>query len=230
MKTSRTALFLAILMAGVSVAGVVARPDKKAGDVGNSIQLDSEVPRQFGEWTELSNSSAQVINPQVKAYIDVLYSQVLTRTYVNKSGYRIMLSMAYGDDQRGGMQAHRPEVCYPAQGFKLERTETIALATPFGSIDARRLNTSLGERVEPVTYWLTVGDQVVNNDWQKRLAQARLFFTGQIPDGLLYRVSSIDRDSAHAFAVQQKFVTDMMSAVPAKTRKRLGAPEQNGLS
>ena len=27
--------------------------------------------------------------------------------------------MAYGDDQRGGLQAHRPEVCYPAQGFKV---------------------------------------------------------------------------------------------------------------
>jgi EpsI family protein len=39
--------------------------------------------------------------------------------YVNASGYRIMLSLAYGSDQRGALQAHKPEVRYPAQGFTL---------------------------------------------------------------------------------------------------------------
>ena len=39
--------------------------------------------------------------------------------------------MAYGDDQRGGLQAHRPEVCYPAQGFKLGKVEDGTLANVF---------------------------------------------------------------------------------------------------
>ena len=186
------------------------------------------MPRGFGEWVELPDQKAQVVNPQTKELLDKLYSQVLTRTYVNKEGYRIMLSMAYGDDQRGGLQAHRPEVCYPAQGFKLGRTEDGSLATNFGTIEVRRLTTTLGPRDEPVTYWLTVGDQVIKNKFDKRMAEIRLGLTGLIPDGLLFRVSSIDRDSARAFALQQKFAADLLAAVPAETRRQLSGLAPTG--
>ena len=57
------------------------------------------------------------------------------------------------------------------------------------------MTTSLRPRNEPVTYWLTVGDQVITNKFDKRIAEIRLGLTGQIPDGLLFRVSSIDNDS-----------------------------------
>jgi EpsI family protein len=114
----------AALMCGAAIAGVAARPSAKAADRGNAIVLETAVPRGFGEWTELLDQKAQVVNPQTEELLRQLYSQVLSRTYVNKDGYRIMLSMAYGDDQRGGLQAHRPEVCYPAQGFKLGRPRT----------------------------------------------------------------------------------------------------------
>jgi EpsI family protein len=224
MKAPLSALLLATLMCGASVAGFVARPHEKAADKGNAISLEAVVPKRFGDWTELPDPSTQVINPQQAKVLNEIYSQVLTRTYTDNAGYRIMLSLAYGDDQRGGLQAHRPEVCYPAQGFKLDHIENGTLATPFGSIDVRRLITALGERNEPVTYWLTVGDQVVKTGFEKRLAEIRLGITGQIPDGLLFRVSSIDRDTGRAFAMQQKFAADMMAAVPAKTRKRLGGP------
>jgi EpsI family protein len=228
MKPLHTALILAALMGGASFAGFAARPSVKAIDRGNAIVLETAVPRGFGEWTELVDQKAQVVNPQTEALIKTLYSQVLSRTYVNKEGYRIMLSMAYGDDQRGGLQAHRPEVCYPAQGFKLGRTEDGSLATSFGAIEVRRLTTTLGPRDEPVTYWLTVGDQVIKNTFDKRIAEIRLGLTGQIPDGLLFRVSSIDRDPERAFALQQKFAADLLAAVPAETRRQLSGLTASG--
>ena len=222
MQIKRTALALALLMCLTSVAGIAARPGAKAADKGNALTLETLVPKGFGDWTELPEQGAQVVNPQTKELLDKLYSQLLTRTYVNKDGYRIMLSMAYGDDQRGGLQAHRPEVCYPAQGFALiGKVEDGSLATAYGNIEVRRLNTSLGARNEPVTYWLTVGDQIIRSALDKRMAQIRLGLTGQIPDGLLFRVSSIDNDAARGFAMQQKFTADMMAAVPAPTRKQL---------
>lgn len=208
-------------MCVASVGGIAARPSVKAADRGTVISLETMVPKAFGDWTELPEQSGLVVNPQTKELLDKLYSQILTRTYVNKEGYRIMLSMAYGDDQRGGLQAHRPEVCYPAQGFKLSQVADGALPTAFGSIEVRRLSTALGTRNEPVTYWLTVGDQVIKSAWDKRLAQIRLGLTGQIPDGLLFRISSIDTDDARGFAMQQKFAAEMMAAVPAVTRKQL---------
>jgi EpsI family protein len=221
MKTMSVAVTLAALMCLASVGSIAARPEAKAADKGEIISLETMVPKAFGEWSELREQGAQVVNPETQQLLDKLYSQILTRTYVDKAGYRIMLSMAYGDDQRGGLQAHRPEVCYPAQGFKLGRVEESMLPTPFGSIDVRRLTTNLGERHEPVTYWLTVGSQIVQSAFDRRIAQIRLGLTGQIPDGLLFRVSSIDVDNARAFRMQQKFVADMMAAVPSQTRKQL---------
>ena len=221
MKLNHTALVLAVLMCGASAAGYAVRPSAKASAGPDAIVLEDMVPRSFGEWSELPNTSRQVVNPQTKELIDKLYSQVLVRTYTNRSGYQIMLSMAYGDDQRGGLQAHRPEVCYPAQGFKLGKVEDGALPTSYGSIDVRRLLTSQGARNEPVTYWLTVGDQVIKSSLDRRIAEIRLGLTGQIPDGLLFRISSIDQEPTRAFAMQQKFAADMMAAVPDKTRKQL---------
>ena len=221
MKLNQMAVTLAAVMCAVSVAGYAARPGWTATQKGAGISLDTAVPKAFGDWTELPEQSAQVVNPQTKELLDKIYSQLLTRAYVNKQGYRIMLSMAYGDDQRGGLAAHRPEVCYPAQGFKLGRVEDGPLTTAFGNIDVRRISTTLGPRNEPVTYWLTVGDQVIKSKFDKRIAEIRLGLTGQIPDGLLFRVSSIDTDNAHGFAMQQQFTADMMAAVPANTRKQL---------
>ena len=221
MKANAVALTLAALMCTASIAGIAARPGQKAADKGKEISLEAIVPKGFGDWTELPEQNAQVVNPQTKELLDKLYSQLLSRTYVNKQGYRIMLSMAYGDDQRGGLQAHRPEVCYPAQGFKLGKVEDGVLATSYGNIEVRRLSTTFGARNEPVTYWLTVGDQIIRTAFEKRVAEIRLGLTGQIPDGLLFRISSIDADTAHAFAMQQKFVADMMTAVPPTARKQL---------
>ena len=221
MKTNHIAFALAAAMFCVSAAGLAVRPSAKAADKGHAMSLETTVPKQFGDWVELPDRGTQIVNPQTQELLNKLYNQILTRTYANKDGYQIMLSMAYGDDQRGGLQAHRPEVCYPAQGFRLGMVEEGALATSFGNIEVRRLTTSLGNRNEPVTYWLTVGDQVIKSTLDKRIAEIRLGLTGQIPDGLLFRISSIDTDPRRAFAMQQKFAADMMSAVPGEARKQL---------
>jgi hypothetical protein len=123
--------------------------------------------------------------------------------------------------QRAAVQAHRPEVCYPAQGFKLHEAVDRMVPTRHGEIPARRLVTSMGSRNEPITYWFNMGDRTVKNAVQKRWVEFRLLLTGQVPDGVLFRVSSIDGDNARAFAVHEQFVTDLMDAVAAPNRMRL---------
>ncbi len=231
MKPNHTAWVLATLMCGVSAAGIAARPGSQAIDAAKTISLETMVPKTFGNWITLPEQTAQVVNPQVQEILDKTYNQILTRTYLHKDGYRVMLSLAYGGDQRGGLQAHRPEVCYPGQGFQLGRIEDGGLPTSFGVIDVRRLQTSLGARKEPVTYWFTVGDQVVNGRFDKRIAEIRLALTGKVPDGMLFRISSIDADPARAFERQQEFAADMMTAVPSQVRKQLsGLKDSAGAS
>lgn len=219
---NKTAWILCVLMCLAAVGGIAARPGTKAGERGPSISLETMVPRQFGSWKELPNQQVAVVNPQTKELLDKIYSQTLTRTYVDSKGYRIMLSLAYGDDQRGALQAHKPEVCYPAQGFKLHSNEVAKLRTDFGPIDGRRLNTSLGARKEPITYWFTMGERTVGSQMERRVNELRLALTGQVPDGLLFRVSSIDDNPARAFSAQQVFINDLMRAVPPDDRVRLG--------
>jgi EpsI family protein len=146
---------------------------------------------------------------------------MLSRTYVNSAGYTVMLSLAYGDDQRGGLASHKPEICYPAQGFTLLGLKEVQLVTPFGEIAGKRLSTSMGVRKEPVTYWFAVGDTSISNKVEQRLVEMKLSLTGQIPDGLLFRVSSIDADTDRAYAMQDQFIADLLKAVNIEDRKRL---------
>lgn len=218
---NRIAILIAALMCAASIGAVVARPGTKAADLEPAISLETMVPKQFGDWREEPLRIVQVVNPQTQELLDKLYSQILTRTYVNDKGYRIMLSLAYGSDQRGALQAHKPEVCYPAQGFTLHRNQASQLATPFGEIPAQRLFTSLGARQEPVTYWFTVGDKAVQGKLQRRLAELSYGLTGRIPDGMLFRVSSIDPDQARANRIQDQFINQLLQAVSPAERKRL---------
>lgn len=224
MRSQKIALLILALMVATSLGAIVARPDAAAASLEPALPLEAMIPKRFGDWRE--RRFEHVVNPQERALINKLYSGTLTRTYANSSGYLIMLSIAYGRDQRGDLAAHMPDLCYPANGFTLHRSDSVQLATPFGEIPVRRLFTSREARQEPVTYWFTFGDEPVSlhqREWRlrSRLVQLRYAFTGRIPDGLLFRVSSIDGDQPRANRFQDQFVNDLLSALSPLERKRL---------
>lgn len=221
MAQYRTAFLLAALMFAASVGAIVARPSARLADERPALSLESVIPKQFGDWREVTQGHVEVVNPQTKEMLDRLYSEILSRSYVNASGYRIMLSIAYGNNQSRDFQAHKPEVCYPAQGFELKKNETAELATPFGSIPVRHLFATLGARQEPITYWFTVGDKAVQGTTQKRLVELTFGLTGRIPDGMLFRISSLDSDLARAYQIQEQFTTQLLQTVSPAERKRL---------
>lgn len=229
MRFGFTPALLAVMMCIASAAAIYAKPTVKVATTGPQVSLETMIPKRFGDWKEQPVELTQLVNPQTRELLDKLYSQILARTYVHADGYRVMISLAYGSDQRGALQAHKPEVCYPAQGFKLHSSEQIKLLTPNGAIPAHRLFTSMGPRQEPVTYWFTVGDTAVQTKMQKRLVELAYGLTGRIPDGLLFRISSIDGDQARANRYHDQFVNDLIQAVPLADRIRLsGLTEKAG--
>jgi EpsI family protein len=219
--TLRTAIVMLVLMVLMAFASMALRPPTRAADATPKYLLEEIVPKQFGEWREIPPTTQQVINPGTQNLLNELYSQMLMRTYVHSSGYRIMLSLAYGDDQRGNLQAHMPDICYPAQGFKLENRFDDMVETPYGGIHSRRINTRNQLRVEPVTYWFTVGETLVQNRVDQRLVEIRMGFSGEPPDGLLFRVSSIDDQAPRAYKLHDQFINELMKAIPARDRSRL---------
>jgi hypothetical protein len=133
-----------------------------------------------------------------------------------------MLSIAYGADQRDDLQVHYPEVCYPAQGFQVQSNTPAQVATAFGDLRVRQMQTRLNaHRNEPVTYWAMLGDQVVLSGWNKKLTEMRLAWDGKRADGLLFRVSTVDERNAYGFAGEARFISDLMDALPDHHRRRL---------
>ena len=182
--------------------------------------LESTVPTEFGGWRKLEEP-AQIVDPGTERLLAKIYREALSRSYVNEAGDRIMLWIARSGNQIGIQQAHVPNICYPAQGFKIGQPRGPKLPTAYGTIEVSQLATNKGSRYEPVTYWLTMADQVVKTQWEKRMVQFRTLLTGESPGGLLFRVSSIDRESERGFAIQQKFVADMMASVSPEARRKL---------
>jgi EpsI family protein len=208
-------------MLAASGFALALRPTEKIADAGPVINLEAMIPRTFDDWREEQRNIVQIVDPQQQETIDKIYTQTLSRTYTNSRGYRIMLAIAYGDDQRDSMQMHYPEVCYPAQGFLLERKETGFLTEQSGSIPVTRVLTSLGLRSEPVTYWTTIGDKVFQGGLQKKLTEVSYGLSGKIPDGMLIRISSIDSDVAEAYEIQTQFAHQLLNALPPEYRLKL---------
>ncbi len=211
---------LMVLCFAVSTAHSVFFPEAL---VAEPIDLAQMLPVRFGDWKWLSADVRGVVNPQQDELSAKIYTQTLTRRYRNQvDGQQIMLVIAYGVDQRDDLQVHYPEVCYPAQGFEVLSNHKRRLATAFGDLPVRRMETRLNAgRNEPVTYWAMLGDQVVLDGLQKKITEIRLAWAGQRTDGLLFRVSAIDVRSDHAFASETRFITDLLESLPSADRHRL---------
>ncbi len=196
-------------------------PRTKVADLNPPINLETLVPAQFGDWSQDTNLPLVLADPNQTAALQKIYNQVLTRTYVNQQGYKIMLSLAYGGDQSDLMEMHKPEICYPAQGFHLLQKQRLNLTIFEKTIPVTRINTQMGQRVEPVTYWTLLGDTVVRGGFNKKIAQIKYGLVGQIPDGILVRFSSIDQNTENAYNQQQQFATQLISALPTADRRKL---------
>jgi len=193
-----------------------------------AVNLEQMIPDQFGEWHKERRELEQIVSPENKIMLAKIYNQTLTRAYLDNYGTRIMLSIAYGGDQNDEMKIHRPEVCYAAQGFQVIKEKTDTVSTEFGSIPIKRLLAVQGNRIEPITYWIRVGDKaVVPKGLQQKLAQLRYGLTGKVPDGMLVRVSSISADEKDAYRAQDDFIKAMLAAMNKEDRARLAGSFQD---
>jgi EpsI family protein len=210
-----------IAMIAAAILTLALTPNKLASGTAPKIDLNAMIPNQFGDWHQLQELDVISVSPQTQATLNKIYQQTLSRTYENSSGQQVMLALAYGNNQNDNLQVHRPEICYPAQGFQILKKELVTMHTQFGDIPTEHLIAKNGERVEPITYWITVGDQVAATQLQRKLAQLKYGFTGSIPDGMLVRVSSIGEDYTLNFSLQQAFVNAMLNSVAKKNRLHL---------
>lgn len=205
---------LVVFAAMVTTAALAhwATPTTHLSDVLGKPDLEKIFPTEFADWRVDVRAAMVLPSPQTQAILDSIYNQTLSRTYINGKGERVMLSVAYGGDQSDATRAHLPEVCYPAQGFQITSNGTGQLDLAGRSVSTRLLMSKLGQRNEPITYWLVVGDRVTRSRTDQKLTQFRLGLKGLIPDGMLVRVSSIDAEMVRGHQMQAQFLSDMATA------------------
>jgi EpsI family protein len=217
------AFAVALILLGSAALGYWARPTDRLADHEARLDLETVFPARIGEWELDQHQPVAIVSPDVQQMLNQLYNQTLSRTYVNPEGYRIMLSVAYGGDQSKATRAHRPDVCYPAQGFEVLSNADAGIALPGGSLPVRHMVARLGSRVEPVSFWFAIGELVAVSGQDQTSAQWHYGLRGLIADGMLVRVSSIDPDIAQAYKIQDRFVREMFAAFdPAWTPRVFG--------
>lgn len=218
-------LLPALLMAAAVAGTLMIKPAKMLADVTPRITLETSVPAAFGDWKIDPEVVALVPSSVKQEAIRQIYSQTLSRTYVNSAGQRVMLAIAYGSNQTRQLRAHRQEVCYVAQGFQIDTLRSENIAVDGVTVPVTRMVASNGPRTEPVTYWFTMGSNVVRSYYDRQVVELKYALSDFIPDGYLFRVSTIDTDEAASFKVQHAFVNDLMKSLSPEVRARLlGAP------
>lgn len=186
------------------------------------LSLDTDIPREFGDW-RLEQGLVPVTADALADPAKTWYAQTLERTYMDAQGRRVMLSIAYGANQlHDGLQAHRPEYCYQAQGFVLQPLTDSELQLGVQRLALRHLLASRPSRSEPITYWMVLGGKVVRPGITRKWSQLQHGLAGVLPDGFVIRVSSIGRDTEPAFELHAHFIHQLFSVLNPQTRSRLG--------
>lgn len=186
-------------------------------------ELDKIVPLKVDNWTY--ETASGLVLPPPDQLARLLYDQQVARSYTSPDQLPVMLLVAYGSSQSGMLQIHRPEICYPASGFHL--TETKVTSIPLAAnqaVASRSFTANSDTRVEQVLYWTRIGALVPTSWVGQRLAVVRSNLQGQIPDGLLVRLSTVSDDADQALATLKKFARAMIEEMPLARRRMLIGP------
>lgn len=217
-RLDRRKVLVGLMLAAGSGVSLARQPHEPIDYLG-SAKLNKLIPRKIGDW-EFETTSGLVV-PTEDVMSDSLYSQLLTRVYVDGQNPPTMLLIAQSAGQTGLLQVHRPEFCYPAGGYELSTIVPRTISANGKRFTANELTATLPGRVEQIIYWTRVGNDMPASWAQQRLSIAIANLKGKIPDAALVRISSVDPDREAAIVRLTSFVEQMVSSLPPAGRKVL---------
>jgi len=221
MLSSYKKIIVVLILFSLSIALTQWMTPKKVKLIANNMTLEEVIPKAFNTWKTVDTNKLAIINAEDDVLVNKLYSQVLERTYVNENGVIVLLSIAYGAEQRNDMLAHFPEVCYPAQGFNIDKTKVRQIKLLNKQVNVKQLTTQRSNRFEDVSYFVRVGDKIVATRADQKWESLKYGMQGVIPDGLIFRVSTIgEKDS---FKIHQNFLNQLFSNLDKETIQFIAA-------
>jgi exosortase B len=229
--TAPAVVMLVAMLLTVAAAHALT-PAVVHGKIG--MPLADSVPKRFGDWTEVPSMLSQAdlsTTDDGARDTEQPYDDVLMRTYANKDGVQIMLALAYAKEQRQDVKLHLPEICYPAQGYKVLDLKRLPLAVDASgtTVPAKHMLASGNNRMEAVTYWTRIGDAYPEGGLAMRMKIFRDGLAGSVADGILVRSSVLVHDEAEAakaYAVQEQFLTQLVAAADPRGRALIAIPKR----
>ena len=216
---SRRHFVIGTVLAGVSAGAFASLPQVRYPKI-DEKKFESWIPQAVGGWRVTSVSG--VVLPPPDALSDRLYDNLVTRVYTKAASPPVMMLIAYNNIQDGVLQLHRPEICYPAGGFRLTPTEPVALTLGSGrEIPANAFTAEGARRTEQVLYWTRLGDSFPQKWIDQRISVMRANLKGDIPDGTLMRVSVIEPDRHRAVATLSDFLKTFLDVTTPELRRLL---------
>ncbi len=206
------------LLASALASGALAHAVSASIPTG-SLRPD-DVPSRIGNWRFSPNSTLLI--PEGEGAGDPVYDQVVARHYLSDTDLPVMLLIAYGAAQSGSTQLHRPEVCYPAAGFRMMDHADVLLRLPSAPpITARTLTGVAPGRVEQIVYWSRVGGDFPTRNLAQRWSVLRQTLEHGAPDGALVRLSTITEDQALGVATLRRFAAALLASSGPDLRRLL---------
>lgn len=219
------ALIVLVALLAAAASTIAMTPRLHMSDSRNR-DLETLVPKAFAGWTVEKTDGLVMPDPDRERLVNKLYNSVLTRVYRDRAGNEVELLIAYGGDQSDALQLHRPETCYLSNGYAVEPPYYEDKIYAGHEIHVARVRTHNAVVHEPVSYWMRVGNRLVTTNMDRQLAKLMDGLRGIIPDGVLVRVSSrtMSADIAGAYAMQDRFIADMLASLDRKTQELLTGP------
>jgi len=216
-KLSRRQTLIGAGFLAAAATSLVLKP-RRAENLLGKAKLDDLVPKRIGGWQ--FNTASGLVLPPADQLRDKLYSQLLTRVYIRDGLPPVMMLIAYSGSQDGTLQVHRPEVCYPASGYRLSDIEPHALSLAPGiTLPTRWIVAETGVRREQLVYWTRLGSHFPTTWAEQREAVIAENFAGVIPDGVLVRLSSAG--DGVLTPMLDAFARDLYQAVGMRMRQVL---------
>jgi EpsI family protein len=183
-------------------------------------KIDAMLPAKIGNWS--FESSSGLVVPPPDATSDRLYDEIVTRVYTGPGLMPVMLLIAYSNLQDGMLQVHRPETCYPVGGYTLSNSRIINVPVARNvTVPCRFFSADGAGRSEQVLYWTRIGRLIPGRWIEQRWAVVDANLRGEIPDGILVRMSALANDSVEALPVLQQFAAAMTGSVAPPARRLL---------
>ncbi|MTI62587.1 exosortase C-terminal domain/associated protein EpsI [Methylophaga sp.] len=217
---------LCVLMILTATMAVLATPTDYLANIKHRDPLESYIEPRLDDWQLDRGSRVLVTNAVLDEKLESAYSDLISETYQNAENKKVMLSVAYSDNQRNGLAVHSPEACYPAQGFEiLERKQFPMTLNDGKQITVRYMKTQRGKRIEPLVYWTMAGEQLYRNNLERKQVSIQYALNNIIPDGLIFRVSTIEADEAAALNVITDFIRDFHNSLAQTEQSRFFGTE-----